>query len=122
MTKISLLGAVFCAFVLTDCASGLNLAKFSIATTQNMPLPSNIKKGEYVEGSVCAKYLFGFQLGGELNDRVSSAVAEALIIAHKRGEPADALTNVQIRTETTSYLGIYATDCVYAKGQAVGVK
>ena len=122
MTKISLFGTIVCAFVLAGCSAGVNLAKFSIATTQNMPLPSNIKKGEYVEGSVCAKYLFGYQLGGELNDRVSSAVAEALIIAHKRGEPADALTNVQIRGEVTSYLGIYATDCVYAKGQAVGVR
>ncbi len=121
MTKITLFGTILCAFVLVGCASGVNLAKFSVATTQNMPLADKTKKGEYVEGSVCAKYLFGIQLGGELNDRVSSAVAEALIIAHKRGEPADALTNVQIRQETTSYL-IYATDCVHAKGQAIGVR
>ena len=118
MTKFSLVAsAALAAFVFAGCSQ--NLARFSVASTGNIPIP-NAEKGEYVTGKDCINYIFGFPLGNELN-RVSGAVAKALEAAQKKGQPADALTNIDISASYWSIL-VYGRDCITAKGQAIGVK
>ena len=118
MTKFTLVAsAVLAAFVFAGCSQ--NLARFSVASTGNIPI-ANATKGEYVTGKECINYLFGFPLGNEQN-RVSGAVAKALEVAQKKGQPADALTNVDV-SSSFWHIIVYGRDCVTAKGQAVGVK
>lgn len=115
MNKIFVLSVI--AFILSGCSA--NLARFSVASTGNIPI-SNSSKGEYVEGKDCTFNLFGFPIGNTQN-RISGAVAKALEEAHKKGQPADALTNVDV---SSNYVGIWIVgrDCVTAKGQAIGIK
>lgn len=118
MTKFSLVASVVLgAFVFAGCSA--NLARFSVATTGNMPI-ANATKGNYVEGKDCITFIFGYPVGNTTN-RVSGAVANALEEAHKKGQPADAVTNVDISSSYWSIL-IVGRDCITAKGQAIGVK
>lgn len=42
-----------------------NLAKFSAASTGNVSLASNSKKGEYVQGKACISRVFGIPFGNK---------------------------------------------------------
>lgn len=119
MTKFSLVASVVLgAFVFAGCSA--NLARFSVATTGNMPI-ANATKGNYVESEAeCITMFLGIPIGNVAN-RVSGAVANALEEAHKKGQPADAVTNVDISSSYWSIL-IVGRDCITAKGQAIGVK
>ena len=118
MTKFSLVAsAALAAFVFAGCSQ--NIARFSVASTGNIPI-ANATKGDYVTGEDCIHNIFGISLGNEEN-RVSGAVAKALEAAQKKGQPADALTNIDISASYWSIL-VYGRDCITAKGQAIGVK
>lgn len=60
-----------------------NLAKFSVASTGNVSLASNSKKGEYVQGKACISRVFGIPFGNK-NNRVTEAEAKALEVAAKK--------------------------------------
>jgi len=90
-----------------------------MASTGATPLPDNIQKGEYVSGDDCIRRILFFTFGNTEN-RISGAVADALEKAAKKGMPADALINVDITTSYTNLL-LYASDCIEAKGQAIGL-
>jgi len=100
------------------CGCSQNLARFSIVSTGATPLPNNIQKGEYVSGDDCIRRILFFTFGNTAN-RISGAVADALENAAKKGLPADALINVDITTSYTNLL-LYESDCIEAKGQAIG--
>lgn len=119
MTKFPLVASViFGAFVLAGCSQ--NLARFSVATTSNVPI-ANSTKGNYVESKAeCITVFLGIPIGNMTN-RISGAVASALEEAHKKGQPADALINVDVTHTYWSAL-LVGRDCVTAKGQAIGVK
>lgn len=118
MTKFSLVASVVLgAFVFAGCSA--NLARFSVATTSNVPI-ANATKGNYVEGEDCLTMFLGIPIGNTTN-RVSGAVAKALEEAHKQGQPADALINVDV-THTFWNAILVGQTCVTAKGQAIGVK
>ena len=117
MSKSLVFSVVLGAFVLSGCSA--NLARFSVASTGNIPI-ANTTKGEYVEGKDCVTTIFGFPIGNTTN-RVSGAVARALEEAHKKGQPADAVTNVDVSGKWWS-IWIVGRDCITAKGQAIGVK
>lgn len=112
--------SVACAFALILGGCSQNLARFSVASTGNVALASDSKKGEYVEGEDCIHHIFGISFGNTQN-RISGAVAKALEKATKRGEFADALINVDIRARYWSVF-FYGQNCIVARGQAVGVK
>ena len=88
------------------CGCSQNLARFSIVSTGATPLANNVQKGEYVTGSDCIRRILFFTFGNKEN-RISGAVADALI-------------NVDISTSYTN-LFLYESDCIDAKGQAVGL-
>lgn len=119
MTKFSLVASVVLgAFVFAGCSA--NLARFSVATTSNVPI-ANATKGNYVESEAeCITVFLGIPIGNVAN-RVSGAVANALEVAHKKGQPADALINVDV-THTFWTAILVGRDCITAKGQAIGVK
>ncbi len=108
------LGVVF----LTGCSQ--NMAKFSAVSTGNVSFSKDAQKGEYVEGKDCIHSVFGKTFGNTRN-RVSGAVANALEVAVKKGQPGDALVNVDIRESRWSIF-IYGKSCIIAKGQAIGIK
>ena len=85
------------AFFISGCSQ--NIAKFSVATTGNMNMPSNLQKGTTVEGKDCITRVFGIPFGNR-NNRVSNAVGKALDMATKKGQPNDALVNVDIRSSS----------------------
>lgn len=99
MTKsfLSLVAIVLSVLVLSGCSQ--NLAKFSVASTGNAPLASNIEKGEVVQGKSCITRVFGIPFGNR-NNRISDAVGKALEVAAKKNQPADALQNVDIRASS----------------------
>lgn len=117
MKKSLLLGAVVGMFVLAGCSQ--NLARFSVASTGNLPL-QNVQKGEYVKGKDCVWRIFGIPLGNTQN-RVSGAVAKALEKAAKGSEANDAMVNVDISSSYWSFL-IIGKSCITAKGQPITVK
>ncbi len=102
--------------ILTGCSK--NIARFSVATTGNLPL-QNVEKGETVKGKDCRTYIFGFPLGNTQN-RVSGAVGKALDQASKKGRPSDALVNVDIRSTWWTIL-IFGRSCLVASGQPITV-
>lgn len=95
-----------------------SLARFSVATTSNLPL-TDVKKGENIEGKDCLYYFLGIPLGNTQN-RISNAVGDALDKAHEAGQPADALVNVHIKTSGWSII-LFSGDCVYAAGQPIAI-
>ena len=99
MTKsfLSLVAIVLSVLVLSGCSQ--NLAKFSVASTGNAPLASNIEKGEVVQGKSCITRVFGIPFGNR-NNRISDAVGKALEVAAKKNQPADALQHVDIRASS----------------------
>ncbi|MBQ7078261.1 MAG: hypothetical protein IJM92_01040 [Fibrobacter sp.] len=107
------------SLVILICGCSQNLARFSIVSTGATPLANNVQKGEYVTGSDCIRRILFFTFGNKEN-RISGAVADALEKAAKKGLPADALINVDISTSYTN-LFLYESDCIDAKGQAVGL-
>ena len=118
MSKFSLVASLaLSSLIFVGCAQ--NIARFSVASTSNIPI-ANSTKGEYVTGKECVNVILGIPLGN-LQNRVSGAVAKALEEAQKKGQPADALINVDISVSFWSAI-IYAQNCVTAKGQAIGVK
>lgn len=119
MTKVSLgIFGIIAAVLMSGCSQ--NLAKFSVASTGNVPLASSSEKGEYVQGKACISKVFGISFGNKQN-RISEAVAKALEVAAKKNQPADALVNVDIRASNWSLL-FFGKNCIIAKGQAVGIK
>lgn len=92
MTKsfLSLVAIVLSVLVLSGCSQ--NLAKFSVASTGNAPLASNIEKGEVVQGKSCITRVFGIPFGNRNS--------KALEVATKKNQPADALQNVDIRASS----------------------
>ncbi|MGX3045548.1 DUF6567 family protein [Helicobacter sp. T3_23-1056] len=119
MTKyLSVCAVAVLALFMAGCSQ--NLAKFSVASTGQAPLASNIAKGETVQGKSCITKVFGISFGNR-NNRISDAVAKALDNAAKNNQPSDALTNVDIRASSWSLL-FFGKNCIIAKGQPIGVK
>ncbi|MGX2984423.1 hypothetical protein ACWIWK_02970 [Helicobacter sp. 23-1048] len=116
MFKIS----VACAFALLLGGCSQNLAKFSVVSTGNVSLAEKSEKGDYVEGKDCIHEVLFWSLGNRFN-RVSGAVGKALEKAAKKGQPADALVNADIRASYWSIF-FYGRNCIIAKGQATGIK
>lgn len=118
MKNTLLFGIVVGALFFAGCSQ--NVARFSVASTENLPL-QNVKKGDYVKGKDCVWYLFGFPLGNTQN-RVSGAVAKALEVAAKKDKEgvgaSDALVNVDISVSSWT-LFIISKDCYTAKGQPI---
>lgn len=106
-------GAVFFA----GCSN--NLARFSLASTGLLPVKME-KGGDIVTGKDCRTYILFWGIGNA-NNRVSGAVADALNVAAKKGEPSDALQNVDISYSSWSAF-FFGRDCFIAKGQPVTVK
>ena len=104
------------AFFISGCSQ--NIAKFSVATTGNMNMPSNLQKGTTVEGKDCITRVFGIPFGNR-NNRVSNAVGKALEMATKKGQPNDALVNVDNRSSSWNII-IFVRQCIIAKGQPIG--
>lgn len=109
-------GIAMSVILMTGCSQ--NVAKFSVATTGNLSLPSSLSKGKTIEGKDCITRFFGIPFGNTKN-RVSNAVGKALDEAAKKGEPSDALVNVDIRSSYWSII-IFGRQCIIAKGQPVG--
>lgn len=105
-----LLGLVF---IFAGCSQ--NLARFSVATTSNLPM-TDLTKGEYVKGKDCI-FTFLWWGFGNTSNRVSGAVAKALEVSAKKGGPSDALVNVDI--SESSWQFIIGRNCIWAKGQAI---
>lgn len=120
MRKLTLLGLVLGSLLFVGCSQ--NVARFSVATTGNLPM-KDVEKGDLVKGKDCITTVFFFGLGNTQN-RVSGAVAKALEKAVKKGnseKPADALVNVDISHSYWSAI-FFGRDCYTAKGQAISVK
>ncbi|WP_394959528.1 hypothetical protein [uncultured Helicobacter sp.] len=117
MKKAWLLGGVIALFVLSGCSN--NLARFSMATTSNLPV-TNVQKGEIVKGKDCITEILWFGIGNTQN-RVSGAVANAIEQSVKKGNHADALINVDISHSYWSAI-LFGRDCITAQGQAISIK
>lgn len=119
MKKSLVFGLIAAGLFFTGCSQ--NLARFSVASTGNLPM-QNVEKGDYVKGKDCVWRLFGFPLGNTQN-RVSGAVAKALEQSAKgRGNAgADALTNIDISSSFWSLI-IIGKSCITAKGQPISIK
>lgn len=103
-------------FALVGCSQ--NVARFSVATTGNLPL-QNVEKGDTVKGKDCITRIFWFGLGNTQN-RVSGAVGAALDQASKNGKPSDALVNVDVRHSAWSAI-FFGRDCFIATGQPITI-
>ena len=118
MKKSLLFGIVVGALFFAGCSQ--NVARFSVASTGNLPL-QNVKKGDYVKGKDCIWYLFGWPLGNTQNS-VSGAVAKALEVAAKKDKEgvgaSDALVKVDVSASFWTLL-IIGKGCYTAKGQPI---
>lgn len=70
------------AFFISGCSQ--NIAKFSVATTGNMNMPSNLQKGTTVEGKDCITRVFGIPFGNR-NNRVRNARKSFKRLKAKKG-------------------------------------
>ena len=116
MKKSYLLGSLVALFVFSGCST--NMARFSMATTSNLPV-TNLKKGNIVEGKDCITQVLWWSFGNTQN-RVSGAVANAIDRSVKKGDYADALINVDISHSYWNAL-LFGRDCITAQGQAISV-
>lgn len=117
MKKYTILFILSVALFLVGCSH--NIARFSVATTGNLPM-NNVEKGPTVEGKECIHFILGIPFGNKAN-RVSGAVSDALDNATNAGYPSDALVNVDILQSHWTIL-IYGQDCITATGQPIAIK
>lgn len=116
--KVSIL--VFMGLFLAAC-SPTSLGRFTFLSTSNVNIPSvQIKKSDVVEGKSCRTSLFGIRWGKK-NDRISTAVQDAIEKGNKQGKEGDFLVDAEILQNYHSFI-IGDRECYVARGRVAKVQ
>ncbi len=117
LIKLKYLVPVLVALLFAGCSS--NVGRFTVVSTK--VVPANLSKEKYVEGESCVTYIFGIPAVGQTNNRVGSAIDDAIEKANANGIATDALVNVSATSFTWSVL-LVTRNCVVVRGQPLTAK
>lgn len=111
---------VFMALFFAAC-SPTSLGRFTFLSTGNVNIPSvKIKKSDVVEGKSCIHSLFGIRWGKK-NDRISTAVQDAIERGNRKGKEGDFLVDAEILAKNYSFI-IGHNECFVARGRVAKVE
>lgn len=98
-----------------------SLGRFTFVSTNNVNIPNvEIKKSDVIEGKSCLSNILGITWG-KANDRISTAIQNAIESANKRGIEGDILVDAEILNEYHSWI-FGGNNCYVARGRVAKIQ